>query len=52
MITLYGKTLADYKKSDPQGAKGYWLDLGLAITLCGGLAATVVVFALVFKELL
>lgn len=25
-MTIYGKTLEDYKRNDPDGAFGYWLD--------------------------
>jgi hypothetical protein len=26
-MKLYGKSMEDYKRSDPDGAFGYWMDL-------------------------
>lgn len=32
-MKIYGRSLEDYKRSDPDGAMGYWMDLFVVVTV-------------------
>ena len=48
MIKIYGRSLEDYKRGDPQGAAGYWADLGFIgmVALGGPITLTVIVMSI------
>jgi hypothetical protein len=52
MITIYGKTLEDYKRNDPDGASGYWMALGMMCLVYIGVTGMLVGFLILIKGVL
>ena len=43
------RTLEDYKKSDPQGAQGFWLDLMVEIAMLASILALIGVIIMIVQ---